>query len=117
MNYLSTNIKHLRMQKNMTQEELAKVVDKSRVLVSQWESDSREITTEDIIKLSNFFNVPMDALVGTNLTLGEKPFDELELLFSKNKDILTEDDKAYIRFIIEKRRNEIDKELGNDSDK
>ena len=117
MNYLSTNIKYLRMQKDMTQEELAKVVDKSRVLVSQWESDSREITTEDIIKLSNFFNVPMDALVGTNLTLGEKTFDELELLFSKNKDILTEDDKAYIRFIIEKRRNEIDKEMGNDSDK
>ena len=116
MNYLSTNIKHLRTQRGLTQEELAKVVDKSRVLISQWESDSREITTEDIIKLSNFFNVPMDVLVGNNLVAGEKPFDELEILFSKNKDILTDDDKAYIRFIIEKRKKEIDKELGLNND-
>ena len=116
MNYLSSNIKHLRIQNGMTQEDLAKVVDKSRVLISQWESDSREITTEDIIKLSNYFNIPMDVLVGTNLVLGEKPFDELEILFSKNKDILTEDDKEYIRFIIEKRKKEIDKELGLNND-
>lgn len=37
--------------------------------------------------------------------------DELDLLFSKNKDILTDDDKDYIKFIIEKRKKEIDKEL------
>jgi len=39
-------------------------------------------------------------------------FDELELLFDKHKDILTDDDKEYIKFIIEKRKKEIDKELG-----
>ena len=55
MNYLSSNIKYLRLSKNLTQEQLSKIVDKSRVLISQWESDSREITTEDIIKLSDYF--------------------------------------------------------------
>ena len=53
MNYLSTNIKFLRQERKLTQEDIAKIVDKSRVLVSQWESDDREITTEDIIKLSD----------------------------------------------------------------
>ena len=38
--------------------------------------------------------------------------DEVELLFDKNKNILTQDDKDYIKFIIEKRKKEIDKELG-----
>lgn len=38
--------------------------------------------------------------------------DELELLFDKHKDILTESDKAVIKTIIEERKKEIDKELG-----
>ncbi len=41
-------------------------------------------------------------------------FDELELLFDKNKDILTEDDKEMIRFLIEKRKKEIDKQLNEE---
>lgn len=115
MNYLSSNIKHLRVQNGLTQEDIAKVVNKSRVLISQWESDSREITTEDIIKLSEYYNVPMDALVGKDLSdTTKKHFDELELLFSKNKDILTDDDKDMIRYVVEKRKREIDKQLGKD---
>ena len=44
----------------------------------------------------------------------EKPFDELDILFQKHKDILTDEDKEYMRFIIEKRKKEIDKQLGED---
>ncbi len=36
---------------------------------------------------------------------------ELDVLFDKHKDILTEDDKETIKFIIEKRKRETDKEL------
>lgn len=114
MNYLSSNIKFLRQKNNLTQEDISKIVNKSRVLVSQWESDAREITTEDIIKLSNYFNIPMDSLVGKDLRIKDNDFDELELLFNKNKDILTEDDKETMKFIIEKRRREIDKQLGDE---
>lgn len=110
MNYLSTNIKFLRQERKLTQEDIAKIVDKSRVLVSQWESDDREITTEDIIKLSDYFNVPMDALIGKDLRI-EFPKDDLEILFDKHKNILTDGDKETIKFIIEKRKREIDKKL------
>ena len=114
MNYLSNNIKFLRQQKGLTQEELGKVVDKTRSLISAWESSDREISTQDIIKLSNYFNVPMDALISKDLKLEQAgSFDELELLFSKTKDILTEDDRDMIRFVIEKRKKEIDKQLDN----
>ena len=116
MNYLSSNIKYLRLSKNLTQEQLSKIVDKSRVLISQWESDSREITTEDIIKLSDYFNIPMDILIGKDLRIqdNENDFDELGILFDKNKKYLTESDKTLIRTIIEERKKEIDKELGDE---
>lgn len=113
MNYLSTNIKFLRQKNGLTQEELSKIVNKSRVLISQWESDDRDITTEDIIKLSDYFDIPMDILVGKDLRIkDEDTYDETNVLFDKYKDILTDDDKETIRFIIEKRKREIDKELG-----
>lgn len=111
MNYLSKNIKFLRLQNNLTQEDIAKIVNKSRVLVSQWESYDRDITTEDIIKLSDYFNIPMDSIVGKDLSKEENKPDELEILFSKHKDILSESDKAVIKTIIEERKKAIDKEL------
>ncbi len=114
MNFLSTNIKFLRQKNGLTQEDISKIVGKSRVLVSQWESDEREITTEDIIKLSDYFNVPMDLLVGKNLRIKDNTFDETEILFDKYKGILTDDDKETIKFLIEKRKREIDKQLGDE---
>ena len=112
MNFISSNIRFLRLQKGLTQEELASIVNKSRVLISQWESDSREITTEDIIKLSNYFNVPMDALVGKDLRINENnSYNETDVLFDKYKDVLTDSDKNIIKAIIEERKKEIDKEL------
>lgn len=70
------------------------------------------------------YDVPIDDKVLANL-LKEKidlvegckhnqEFDELEILFRKHKDILTDDDKEYIKFIIEKRKKEIDKQLGEE---
>ena len=116
MNFISSNIKYLRLQNGLTQEDLANIVNKSRVLVSQWESDSREITTEDIIKLSDYFNVPMDNLFGKDLKVSKNnSFNELELLFDKYKDILTDSDKNIIKAVIEERKKEIDKALGENN--
>ena len=102
-NYISNNIKFLRLQKGLTQEELATVVNKSRVLISQWESDSREITTEDIIKLSDYFNIPMDELVGKDLrNQTQKPLSQREVLFNKTKNIISDNDWETIEFIMNK---------------
>ena len=62
--------------------------------------------------LANYFNVKKSDLIENKYKNQE--FDELELLFSKHKDILTNDDKEYIKFIIEKRKKEIDKQLGEE---
>lgn len=114
MSYLSRNIKYLRQTYKLTQEDIGKIVGKGRTLISAWESDDRSITTEDIIKLSNHFNISMDMLVGKDLSLNDKDDDQFEIYFKKNKNILTDEDKEYMRFIIEKRKREIDKQLGEE---
>ena len=61
--------------------------------------------------LANYFNIKKSDLIEDKY---KNSLDEFEILFDKHKDILTEDDKEYIKFIIEKRKKEIDKELGEE---
>lgn len=113
--FFNKNLKFIRQQKNISQQELADKLNIDRSTISRWENDEMDITIGNAIKLSNFFNIPMEDFAGKDLTIeNNKTFDELEILFSKNKDLLTDEDKEYIKFIIEKRKREIDKELDND---
>lgn len=109
--FLSSNLKYLRNIKKKTQQDVADYCDKANTAISNWEKGIREPDAVDLAKLSDFFNVPIDDLMLKDLRSTDKPLDELEVLFSKHKDILTEEDKEYMRFIIEKRKKEIDKML------
>lgn len=109
-NYLSSNIKFLRLRKNITLKQVGDFCGKSDVAVHYWENGLREPNSVDLGKLSNFFNIPVDNLIFTDLRFSENEPDETELLFSKYKDILTDDDKETIKFIIEKRKKDIDKQ-------
>lgn len=111
-NYLASNIKYLRKRKNITQKQIADFCYKSDVAVSYWESGSREPNSVDLGKLSVLFDIPIDDLIFKDLRVQNK-IDETELLFSKYKDILTEDDKATIKFLIEKRKKDIDNQEDN----
>lgn len=117
MDYLSKNIKYLRKAKNLTQEDIANIVGKARSLISAWESDDREITAEDIVKLSKHFNVPMDALVGTDLSKesDNKINDDIQVLLDAYQG-LSDSDKEFMKNMIIERRKQIDKELGESNE-
>ena len=108
------NLKYLRQQKGISQQELADRLKLDRSTISRWESDEMDITVGNAIQIADFFNIPIERFTSCDLSIDNKTFDELELLFSKNKDILTKDDKDYIKFIIAKRKKEIDEEKGLD---
>lgn len=112
--FFSKNVKFLRQRDNISQQELADKLKIDRSTISRWENDEMDVTVGNALQVADFFNIPIEELTGKDLSINDTNFDELELLFSKNKDILTEDDKATIRFIVEKRKKEIDKQLGND---
>ena len=111
-NYFAKNIKYLRKKKNIDQQIMADDLGIAQSTLSCWENGLRTPDLDMIAKISKYLNISDDFIL-KDLTKENSTFNELELLFDKNKDILTDDDKEYIKFIIEKRKKEIDKELEN----
>ncbi len=113
--YFNKNLKYIRQQKGVSQQELADKLNIDRSTISRWENDEMDVTVGNALLVSNYFNIPFEDLTAKDLTKNYQPvFDELDLLYSKNKNILTEEDKEYMKFIIEKRKREIDKQLGEE---
>jgi len=80
--------------------------------LSDWLNAKKYPRIDKIEILSLYFNINKSDLIEDKDKV--QKFDELDILFQKHKDILTDEDKEYMRFIIEKRRKEIDKQLGED---
>lgn len=59
-------LKFLREQKNVTQGELAEVLNVTRTTVSHYESNLNEPSLETLITIANFFEVTTDFLLGVN---------------------------------------------------
>lgn len=57
-------LKELRTKKNMTQDELGKILNVSGKTIGTWERDSRQPNIETINALANYFNVSTDYLLG-----------------------------------------------------
>lgn len=110
--FLNKNIKHLRNCKGISQQDLADKVGIDRSTISRIENNEIETTIDNALKISDVLEVPIADLLNKDLTHDVNySFNKFELLFNKHKDILTDEDKEYITFIIEKRKKEIDKQL------
>lgn len=116
MSYFSTNLKFLREKNKLSQSKLGEMANVNQSTILRWESGEMSPSLDNIYDIANALNVSIADLTGIDLANNQQNivFDELELLFSKNKEILTDDDKEYIKFIIEKRKKEIDKELNEE---
>ena len=63
-NKFSKILKYLRQEKNVGQIELAKSVGVSKGIISLWENGLREPNMFSLIKLTQYFDVFIDFLVG-----------------------------------------------------
>lgn len=61
---LGKRIKFLREEKDVRQEDIGNILNVSKSAVSQWENDLRTPDMDVVIKLSDFFNVSTDYLLG-----------------------------------------------------
>lgn len=112
MSLFSKNLRFLREKNKLSQNKLAELANVNQTTIARWESEEISPSLDNIFDVADALNVSVANLTGTDLEKEEtNSFDELELLFDKNKNILTEDDKQYIKFIIEKRKKDIDKQL------
>lgn len=53
----------LREEKDLTQEDIGKILDVSRVAISQWETSKEIIPLEQLNAYANYFNVSLDYIV------------------------------------------------------
>ena len=69
--FISTNIKHLRATKGITQEQLAKVCGKGYTAIGNWEKGIREPSIVDLANIANFFNISIDDLIKKDLRFND----------------------------------------------
>lgn len=74
---LGDNIKRLRKAKEMTQENLAKLLSISSAAVSKWESNDSYPDITMIIPLAQIFDVSIDELMDYNKTKIETEIDQI----------------------------------------
>ncbi len=116
-NYFAKNIKYLRKRKNIDQNVMAEDLGVAQSTLSCWENGLRTPDLDMIAKISKYLNV-YDDFISKDLTNidNDNKYDELDILFSKHKNILSESDKNIIKTIIEERKKAIDKEIGEEED-
>ncbi|RGD72937.1 helix-turn-helix domain-containing protein [Anaerofustis stercorihominis] len=64
MNNFSKNLKYYRLQKKLTQKEMADFLNITPNAYQKYEYGKREPLLNNLIKLADFFNVSLDDLVG-----------------------------------------------------
>lgn len=63
---LSTRLKQLRTEKNLTQTDLANILGIAKTTVAAYEQGKNEPSISTLIKIADYFNVSMDYLTGNN---------------------------------------------------
>lgn len=64
---LGDNIKYLRLSKELTQEDLGKILNKTKNNISQYETGKREPDADTLKKIARYFNVSIDYLLDVDL--------------------------------------------------
>lgn len=71
MKNLASNIRHLRNLKSLSQEYLSEEISISRSQLMSYESGRTEPSVETLLKISDYFKLPIDILIRNNLTLSK----------------------------------------------
>lgn len=93
MKEFGERLKQLRINRSMTQDELGLIFEnpKAQSTIGTWERGNREPSMTDLIRISNYFNVSVDYLLGltdeisTINTYKEENPKELKEFLNKNK--------------------------------
>lgn len=65
--YFSTNLKHLREQKGLSQNKLGNMIGVNQTTIARWEDDNRVPTIDNAIDVANALDVPLPYLLGKDL--------------------------------------------------
>lgn len=93
--FLAKNLKYLRQLKGVSLAKLGTLFGKSNVAMLKWENGLTEPGAVDLFKLSVYYDIDIDALIKTDLSLIPKEelinysiFNDLKNLDPKNRKIV-----------------------------
>lgn len=67
MRAFAIRLKELRMEKQLSQTQLARVLGVSQSMIARWENDECEPTGTNIVSIANYFGVTTDYLLGCDV--------------------------------------------------
>src|ERR1700759_2043404 len=67
MHFLGKNLRNLRKQTSKTQSEIASLIQKGQTTIGNWENGISEPNLNELLIISNFFDIPLDTLVKVDL--------------------------------------------------
>lgn len=105
------NIRTARINQGMTQYQLAEMLQQKGAIVgnttiSNWEKGISKPDPDTIEKLCLILNVDANFILGFNKEKNVNTLDELEILYNKTKDILSDSERATVSFVM---KNAIEK--------
>ena len=112
MSTFSKNLKILREEKKLSQNKLAELAGVNQTTIARWENEEISPSLDNIYDLANALRVNIATLTDENL-LNDKRLSQTEVLFDKTKDILSDDDRATIEFIMKKTIDNYEKNKNN----
>jgi len=68
MHFLGKNLRYLRKQSSKTQSEIASLIKKGQTTVGNWENGISEPNLEELLIISNYFDIPLDTLLKVDLS-------------------------------------------------
>lgn len=80
--YFNKNLKFIRQQKHISQQDLADKLNLDRSTISRWENNEMDVTVGNAIQVANFFNIPFEDLTRKDLTI----IDDLQEITKDNLD-------------------------------
>lgn len=102
MTTISENIKHLRKQLGCTQEKFAELIDIKRSLVGAYEEGRADPRLNNLIRMSEVFNIPVDDLIKRDLTQFDTALDDRSSSFKILSITVDRDDNENIELIPQK---------------
>lgn len=91
-------LRELRKSKRITQEQLAEKLDISRSKVSSWETNRRDMSITEAIKLANIYEVSLDNLFEID-KITEDEYMKISDRFLKGKNIALEEKVKIIELL------------------
>ena len=87
------NLKNVRKQRGVTQEELAEILGVSRQAISKWESGTSVPDVQLLLRIADFYNLTLDQLVRDDFDLPISSLDEKKIADDlSNKSSVSIDD-------------------------